>query len=437
MLITADWVLPVSRRPIADGAVYVEHDCIVSVGTVRDLAARYPDSERRDFPGCVLLPGLVNAHTHLALTGLGGLVGAMPFEQWLPRLITALASWGPADYAASATRGAEASLEAGVTVVGDIAYGAESRLAAAEHGVGGVFYLELLGMTAGQLPDALTDAGFPPAAGESCGERVRCGLSPHSTYTVGPELMRAATATARELGVPFAIHIAESDAEMQLLHDGTGPLAGTAERLAVGFEPPHSGAVAYLDRMGALEGATAVHLSHVRPDEIERLAATVRGAVTCPRSNRFLHNPLPPVTELLGSGIPVGVGTDSSASNDDLNLLAEVRVLHEELPELEPRLLIEMVTTMGALALGVEDRYGVLEPGMQADLALFRLGGTSDPETALVAHGGRDTVEAVLAGGTWRVLDGRLVAPDRAAAAVAAESAKRSAAALAQRDATA
>ena len=179
-----------------------------------------------------------------------------------------------------------------------------------------------------------------------------------------------------------------------------------------------------------------MHLCHLRDDEIPRLAATVRGAVTCPRSNRFLHNPLPPVARLLSSGIPVGVGTDSSASNDDLNLLAEVRVLHEALPEIAPRLLIEMVTAMGAVALGVEDRYGVLEPGMRADVAVFGLGDVSDPETALVERGGRDTVEAVLAGGVWRVLDGQLVAPDRAAAAIAAASAKRSAAALAQRDAT-
>ena len=433
MLITAGWVLPISRTPIRDGAVYIESDRIVSVGTAAELASRHPNSERRDFPSCILLPGLVNAHTHLALTGLGGLVGAMPFEQWLPRLITALSCWGPADYAASATRGAEASLEAGVTVVGDIAYGAESRHAAAEHGVGGVFYLELLGMTADQLPAALADAAFPPAAGEWCGERVRCGLSPHSTYTVGPELMRAATIAARRLGVPFAIHAAESDAEMQLLRDGTGPLAGTAERLAAGFVAPRSGAVAYLDNLGALDGATAIHLCHLHADEIPRLAATVRGVVTCPRSNRFLHNPLPPVARLLSSGIPVGVGTDSSASNDDLNLLAEVRVLREALPEIAPRLLVEMVTAMGAIALGVEDRYGVLEPGMQADLALFSLGDVSDPETALVEHGGRDTLAAVLAGGTWRVLDGALVAPDRAAAAVVAQSAKRSAAALAQR----
>jgi 5-methylthioadenosine/S-adenosylhomocysteine deaminase len=116
--------------------------------------------------------------------------------------------------------------------------------------------------------------------------------------------------------------------------------------------------------------------------------------------------------------------------------MAEVRVLHEALPRLEPRRLIEMVTAMGAIALGVEDRFGVLEPGMQADLAVFDLDAAGDPEAALVREAGRDTVRAVLAGGTWRVLDGELVSPSPAAVAVAAESAARSVAALELHDAS-
>ena len=436
MLIAADWVVPVSRPPIRDGAVCVERGLIVAVGRAHDLHALYPEHQRRDFPGCVLMPGLVNAHTHLALTALRGVVGPMTFEEWLPRLVTALSDWGPDDYAASATLGAEACLEAGVTVVGDIVHGPESMAAAAGCGVGGVFYWELLGMTSDRLESALDRAEFPRIPGGACGARARCGLSPHATYTVGPALMAAVTTAAHDLRVPVAIHVAESTAEMQLLRDGTGPLAATAARLAVGFEAPNSGAVTYLDRLGALEGATAVHLCHVQPGEIARLAATVRGAVTCPRSNRFLHNPLPPIARLLRGGIPVGVGTDSSASNDDLDLMAEVRVLHEALPQLEPSLLIEMVTAMGAIALGVEDRFGVLEPGMQADLAVFSLDAAADPEAALVREAGRDTVRAVLAGGTWRVLDGELISPSPAAVAVAAGSAARSVAALELHDAS-
>ena len=437
MLITADWVLPVSRPPIREGAVCVERGIIVDIGRLRDLESRHPGHDRHDFPGCVLMPGLVNAHTHLALSGLRGVVGPMPFDQWLPRLVTALSVWGPDDYAASATLGAEACLEAGVTVVGDIVHGPESMAAAADCGIGGVFYWEILGLRADQLPRVLELAEFPRIPGGACGARTRCGLSPHAAYTVGPEAMAAVIGDAHELRVPVAIHVAESAAETQLLLDGTGPLAGIAERLAFGFRPPATGAVTYLDRIGALEGATAVHLCHVQPGEIPRLAATVRGAVTCPRSNRFLHNPLPPIARLLRSGIAVGIGTDSSASNDDLDLMAEVRVLSEELPRIAPRRLIEMVTSMGAVALGVEDRFGVLEPGMQADVALFALDGANDPEAAVVRLAGRDTVRAVLAGGTWRVLGGELVLPDHSVAAIVEGSTARARAALDAQVATA
>lgn len=429
MLLTADWVLPMSRPPIRNGAVLVRHGRIAAVGTLAELGGGGAGAAPVPFEGCVLMPGLVNAHTHISLSALEGLLEPAAFDRWLPKIVVAMNAWGAGDYAASAAVGAEKCLEAGVTVVGDITYGAESVAAAGDTGLGGVFYWEVLGIRASRLTATLEEMEFPSAIEQCSNARVTCGLSPHSAYTSGPSLLKAVHQAARDMRVPVAIHVAESDAETQLLREGTGPLASTAQRLADGFRAPGSSTVAYLDRLDALAGATAVHLGHALPTDIPRLAATVRGVVTCPRSNRYLSNRLPRVGRMLASGIPVGIGTDSSASNDDLDLFEEVRALRASDPEIPSRRLIEMVTSMGAVALGLESRYGMLEAGIQADLVAFRVGPTDTPERALVSSAGRSTVEAVISAGEWRIMHGRLVRPLQpgilAAADQATERARR------------
>lgn len=410
MLITADWVLPISRPPIRRGAVLVQGTSVVEVGRESDLRALAKDVEHVHFEGCTLLPGLVNAHTHLSLSALEGLLEPESFDLWLPKLVAAMKAWDADDFAASAALGANQSLESGVTVVGDIVYGPEAVAVASDAGLGGVFYWEVLGVEGPRLYAELERMEFPRGDHPACGRRTRCGLSPHSTYTAGPSLLRALHDLALELRLPVAVHVAESVVEAELLSEGTGPLAATAERLAKGFEVPHCGAVAYLDRLGVLDGTTAVHLGQTLPTDIPRLAATARGVVTCPRSNRFLSNRTPRIERMRLAGIPVGVGTDSAASNNDLDLLEEVRLLQSIDPNLTARDLLESVTASGAIAIGVEDRFGILERGMEADVAVFRTGATDSPEETLVRVGGRDTLEAVLTHGEWRVREGRLLA---------------------------
>ena len=413
MLITADWVLPVSRPPIRNGAVLIERGVVREVGPARDLEGLDAEHERFDHPGCVLTPGLVNAHTHLSLTALGGLFEADDFAIWLGRLVEAVRAWDIGDHAASASLGAHRCLEAGVTVVGDIAYGPESPSAALVAGLGGAFFWEVLGIGAPALDAELEKLEFPVAERGACGSRMRCGLSPHSAYTSGPQLLRAVHEASLQWGVPFAMHVAESRVETDLLRDGSGPLLEVAERAAHGFRVPGVGPVAYLDRLGVLDGATVVHAGHISPTDIVRLASTARGVVTCPRSNAFLSNPVAPVARLLRAGIPVGIGTDSAASNHDLDLMEDVRALHALDPSIPPKTLVEMATAMGAIALGLEDRFGILEPGMQGDVAIFRIRETHDPEADFVRLAGAKTLEAVYTTGAWRIREGAHVEPIR------------------------
>ena len=415
MLVSADWVVPVSRPPLRDGAVVAIGDTIVAVGPRAELEARYPDEERTHFAGGIICPGLVNAHTHLTLTALAGVVPSLPFTEWLPRLVAALKPWEVADHEASGVVGAELSLAAGVTVVGDIAYGAAEVFSASQAGLGGVFYWEVLGLTAEDLPGQLEALRYPSTQ-DAFGPRVVPGLSPHSPYTSGPDLLKAVHEQAGRLGAPSAIHVAESSAESELMHHGTGALAGVAGRTAHGFKAPGTSTVAYLANLGVLRGTTVVHACELEQGDVELLSRSARGVATCPRSNRYLHNTPPRISPLLDAGLAVGVGTDSAASNHDLDLLAEVRALRDAEPALSARTLIEIATARGAAAIGVGDRFGSLAPGMQADVAVFDLGVSDDPELALVESGGASTIRAVASGGVWRVLDARLVSHDDAAA---------------------
>ena len=381
----------------------------------------------------MITPGLVNAHTHLTLTALAGVVPSLPFVEWLPRLVAALKPWEIADHEASGVVGAEMCLSAGVTVVGDIAYGAAEVVSAAQAGLGGVFYWEVLGIEAEQVPATLAELRYPTAP-DAFGPRVLPGLSPHSPYTSGPRLLREVHDTAQRLGAPVAIHVAESLAERELMLAGTGALSGTAGRVAHGFTPPGVGTVAYLERLGVLDGATAVHVCELESGDLALLAGSARGVVTCPRSNRYLHNSPPAVGALIDAGIAVGIGTDSAASNSDLDLLGEVRALHRAEPGIPASTLVAMATTRGASAIGVDDRFGQLAPGFQADLAVFELGNTADPERALIERGGAATLRAVASGGMWRVRDGALVAHDELAATRAAAAERSSRQALAELD---
>jgi len=408
VLITADWVLPVGRPPIRNGGVLVNGASIVGIGHAEELAKVGLRGPRHDFPGCVVMPGLVNAHTHLAMSCLKDVVPPMAFHDWIARVPVAFRALSDDDIAASISYGAHRAVASGTTVVGDIAYGPESLAVCADCGLGGMFYWEVLGMSVDELAQRLYELEYPSDPGTGCSRRYRCGLSPHAVYTSGPDLLRATRKIAAGQGAGFALHVAESAAETELLRTGGGPLADVAARLAQGFTPPTSSPVSYLDCLGVLEDAIAVHMVRVLPTDIPRLARLRTRVVLCPRSNRYLQNGTAPAWRFERAGIPLALGTDSLASNTDLDLFEEARALRDCEPRFDAHRLIEMMTAGGAGVLGMDDAFGTLEQGKQADLVAYRVPQTSDPYEALLETARRSTVEAVLSAGIWRVLGGSL-----------------------------
>jgi aminodeoxyfutalosine deaminase len=431
MILSADWLLPVSGRPIRDGAVWSRSSRIDTVGYLDDVVAAAGGKESvQHFPGCVIMPGLVNAHTHLSLTGVGGLLPTTSPRAWHAALATSLRALDDDDFSACATVGALHCLRSGVTVVGDITYGPESLAACADTGLGGVFYWEVAGIDAGDLSGELADREFPTDSGHPLTARARWGLSPQSSYTSGPGLLETAHRIASTHMLGFSLHVAESPAERELMTSGIGVLAGTARRLAHGFDSPGTGTVEYLQRLGVLDGAVAVHCTNLEPDDAQRLKRHARGVVLCPRSDAMMNNGQAPVAALSRAGVRMALGTESMASAPDLDLFTEARALRQLDVTLTPAHTIEIMTRGGAEVLGLGDAFGTFEHGKQADLVVVETGTTSDPEAAVIANGGSGHIVAVVSGGLWRVREGKLVFPADAVVRACAQAGRRAARAL-------
>jgi len=404
VLVSADWVLPVSRPPIREGAVVVRGDTVAAVGPAEKLATEFPAEKVVDLGGCIIAPGLVNAHTHLALSMLGGLTRPGPLHPWLRPVTRVILGFAHEEFGVSSAAGALESLRSGTTVVGDIVYGAETPAAVEPLGLAGVYLWELLGIDPEGVADSLGNRGYAPPATT----RVRPGLSPHAPYSSGPRLLRYVRQLAREGGQPFVIHVAEAQGEVELTLHGTGRFRDQADRLARGFETPSSTPVAYLDSLGVLDDAVCVHCVHIDEADASLIARKARGVVLCPRSNAFLENGTPPVGLMRAAGVRLAIGTDSSASNDDLDLFEEARTVSRIDPTIPPAEILKMMTEEGARLLGLADAFGTLEAGMQADLIAVEASVSPgvDPQAAFLEAGGADRMRRVMSAGEWRVVDG-------------------------------
>jgi aminodeoxyfutalosine deaminase len=407
-------VLPVCAEPIRDGAVEVRGGRVSWVGPAADH--RGAVDAVRDWPG-VLMPGLVNAHTHLQYTDFADLAsGGVPFDDWLAALVRRRARFTDAMWRDSARRGVAAALRTGTTCVADVVTDPCALEPLAASGLTGLSYVEAVAaddeLWAGGSRRALLDA-LDRAAALSGAGRLGVGLSPHTPYTLGTAVYRECVRVARDRGLRLHPHLAESAAEVEFVLAGTGPFAEAALRLGWALELLRDGGsgltpTAYLDRLGALGPAT--HVAHgVHLDAADRALLRRRGVAValCPRSNALLMAGEAPVASYRAEGNAVAVGTDSLASAPSLDLFADVAALREialrqgTRAEGLDRWLVEAATAGGARALGLADgpeAVGVLRPGVRADLAVFDVPTGGDPYAALVAHAAGSCVGTVLAG---------------------------------------
>ena len=419
-IVSADWVVPVEGLPIEDGAIAIADDgTIAAVGSAADLGP----GERHD--GCVIVPGFVNAHSHIEYAVYAGFGDGLPFVPWIGIHIQRKEALDLDDMVAIATVGAHECLRSGITTVGDCSFTGAAATAAAATGLRAIIYLEVFGRDASAL-DRFHEmqARIEPLLSD----RIRLGISPHAPYTCTIEVYRACAA----LGLPQATHFAESHAEREWLVDGTGDWSPLARLLV---PPPGETGIRLLAAEGLLgSNLVAAHCVHADDEEIELLATHGVGVAHCPRSNGYLGCGVARLEELRAAGVAVSIATDSPASTPSLDMFEEIRsaIIGARSRAGRPDALsaaeaLELATLGGARVLGMADRIGSLVPGKQADLVVISLAGSpfdpvEDPVAAAVLGGSPDRVAATLVAGRERYLKGTSQWPDSTRAARSARS---------------
>lgn len=362
LTLTARFLFPVAGPPLAGGVVTIDGPRVAFVGPA---GARRADL---DLGNAAIIPGLVNAHTHLDLSGLRGQAPPSPdFTGWLRQVIAHRRRRTPAEVEADVRGGLAEAVRTGTTLIGDISADGGSWKALATSGVRSVIFREMLGLPsdrAGAACAAVLDwyGGLPVSL------ICRPGVSPHAPYSANRGMFNFAPGP----GVPVATHLAESPEELELVHRRGGPFVPFLSEL--GVYSPEGLAASFAEViqqcLSVQRPALFVHCNYLPPDALQAPSATV---VYCPRTHAAFGHPPHLFRHFLAHGVRVALGTDSLASNPDLDLLAEARFVHRWYPDFSGAQLLRMATLSGAEALGWEDETGSLEPGKSADLAVVPL----------------------------------------------------------------
>ena len=375
-ILRAPWLVPISQPPIADGGIAVQAGTIIEVGSFREIARSYPDAKILDHPESVLMPGLINAHTHLELSHLAHLSQKPApafFTDWIAHMLAERAKVD-ADKE-TILKAARAVLrqqqDQGVIAIADISNTGFIQELIPEFSGHLICFKEYLGLRSDELETSLQDL-------ETAEEEQNC--TAHAPYSTHLHLLQTLKARARRLGHIFSLHVAEPVAENDLICFGTGEIRNFLEQRGFwdeSFQPTGTaskGSVSYLQQHGLLDSKTlCVHALHVTEQEIDLLAETKAKVCLCPGSNRYLGLGTAPVKKYLDKGILPALGTDSLTSNPELSIWKEMRLLAEMHSDVAPVDILRMATLGGAVALGLDEQLGSLEAGKKAAVTAVNL----------------------------------------------------------------
>ncbi|MFL5596019.1 MAG: amidohydrolase family protein [Gemmatimonadaceae bacterium] len=419
----ARWVLPITQPPIENGTVVEREGLITYVGS----RAEAPAGEDQDLGDAILLPGLINTHTHLELTAMRGFLEDCRFAEWIDRLRQSRNEILDTSLLLDSARlGIIEGLEAGITSYADTCSSGVALYAMRELGVRGIMYQEVFGPDPSQAGIAMQD--LEDRIGKLGAEQtdlVSLGVSPHAPYTVSDPLYAAAAKFARSLRLPLAMHIAESEPEHDLVTKGTGDFAARWTRRGIPATRRARSPIALLEKHDALgSDALLIHCVRVDDADIATIARHDCSVAHCPASNAKFGHGIAPLLPLVDAGVRVGIGSDSVASNNRMDILDEARLavlIHRAATTRHDTFgahqALELATIGGARALRIDSRVGSLEVGKDADLAAFRVDiprttPVGDPYSAAIfALPGR-SAEMVTVRGRLLVQRGRALASD-------------------------
>ena len=418
LLISAGWVVPVEPHGVVleDHAVAVRDGRIVALGPRVELAARFEPGERVNRPEAILLPGLVNAHTHNPMTLMRGVADDLPLHDWLTGHIWPIegAVMGPAFVADGVELAVAEMLRGGTTCCNESYFFPDVQAATyARLGFRAVVGLPFIDFPTpwAKTADEYFDKALEVHDNYRSHSLVRTAFAPHAPYTVSDAVFERIRMLADQLDLPVHCHVHE-----------------TAHEVSEGQKQHGMHPLARLDRLGLVNRQLiAVHMTQLTDAEIALCAQRGVSVVHCPESNLKLASGFCPVERLRRAGVNLALGTDGCASNNDLDMIGELRTaallakgVAADAAALDAPSALRMATLGGARALGLEREIGSLEVGKQADLCLLR---QDDIEAApcyeaisqLVYAGARSQVQDVWLAGRRKVADGRLLEVDVAA----------------------
>ncbi len=446
--LAARWAIPVVGEPIYDAVVVIDEGIIEAVYSRPQFNTVYKNRDiqpAEDYKEAVIMPGLINMHTHLDYSALRAFATDLPFFQWIEALVTRSRQWDAERWFQSALYGARLAACTGTSTVVDSSYSGQAAKALAQVGLRGVVGLEVFGLSDADSDatwtawlgrfESLYECDFPALKAALENQTITLTVSPHAPYTVCPSLWLKAADWAKKFNLPVLAHLAESEPECQwlsasnqIVHDFLSFSMGVdneSEKLKPRWAGRGLSPVKHLKNYGLLnESLIAAHAVHVDAEDLSTLAEFKVKIAHCPRSNARLKNGLAPLASMIEHGLTVALGTDSLASNDDLNLLAEAqfafhahRIEAKDHDKQAPtaRQMVEAMTMEAAIALKMDHLIGSLQSGKRADIAVFALPPTPLSEAekqqacpySLVMSGGA-RLRDLLVDGQFVVSEGKL-----------------------------
>jgi len=397
MLLVARYVIPVSAPPLENGAVLIRDGKIVEVGSANKLKTQFPEDTVKDFGLAALMPGFVDAHTHLEYSAMRGLINDAPYAAWKLHIADKEKLFTAEDWDDSALLGSLEAVRFGITTIADITSTGASFKAAQQVGLRGIFYREVGSMDRLKVDEELENAFLDIAEWrQKASSKQKIGIAPAPLFTCHPKIFEGVANYAMD-GTRVAMHLAGSIEEYEFIRYGSSPFSVHSveqERgygidvppwLATGVSP-----VRYILNWGVLNvpNLLAIHCVQVDDDDIEILAEHQVSIAVCPRCNAQLGMGVAPITKFRKAGITLGLGTDSPAATDSTDPFAEMRtglLLQRATGSrsnfLKAKEMLEIATLGSAKALGIEEEVGSLEAGKKADIIAVDLSRSSQAPT--------------------------------------------------------
>ncbi len=388
MIILARKVLPITRPDIDNGALVISNGKIRAVGSAKDILKGFKSEDVLDLGQHLVMPGLVNLHTHLELSNLHNRVnGNKGFFDWIESLVELRRTIGTKGQRPAAAKALKAMIRSGTTCIGDISSTDAVIPDIIRSGIRALVFLEVIGLDKAGARGSFDSLMRRLTAFDDIPGRVRPGISPHAPYSVSASLFMLISDYISSNKLDISIHLSETKDEMLHFNGKPSGFDGYMKRFGWDVHDKNKGktSLGFIKELGLAKGFLAVHAVHITKGDMAILKRSGATVAYCPRSNDFLGVGKAPVDEFLARGINVGFGTDSLASNTDLDLWEEMRFACRT-NEIPARSVIEMATINGARGLGLGDLTGSIEPGKFADLISIDTGASrkKDPYPLLL-----------------------------------------------------